>query len=610
MVVATVAEGGGCHRSHCHLLCQRRTGLRRLRVMMKILTMGIRPPLLGLLRFPRFDSVTLPPTPIAMVAPVPIPTPRTIPLQIPHLQKTATSTSSTTFPLFAKKLPITFLPYLCTCLSLYLTGNGFAPSLHDSPSSTLDCFLLSIRRTRSASLGRSGKGKHNQDNDSDYPMMEDEEPEYLFPNRTPASTRALARRRAVRSKSVGAASLPLVKRARMERSQSYAFGSLVSFSPGKTVSEPVEMGSAGGSDREDGDEARDEDGDEVDEVMNEEGKDEGEFISISYLTVDLKSSLIAVETTTDPSVADGLRSSEDGGKLITYNELPAIWRNNEHIRTGYRFIPLHLKTGPVPLIKSAFAIHNETVNIHSHLIPTLFIFACIPFIIYNTPLPDAHPLDTAVVIAYLVAAISCLSSSAGWHVLSGCASRKWFEWGACVDYIGISWLIAASFGTVVYNGFYCQPKLTLFYCTTNMLCGALGSYLPFQRWFNERRNKHLRISFFLFLCFAMFAPMVHMFGQYGWHKASAFVAPFMVSIVAYVVGLLFYAFHFPECKWPGKFDIWGSSHQLWHLGIVVAIVLHYRAIFVAHGVKHEYSCAAPGQEISVAMVLERMIGWR
>lgn len=120
----------------------------------------------------------------------------------------------------------------------------------------------------------------------------------------------------------------------MERSQSYAFGSLVSFSPGKTVSEPVEMGSAGGSDREDGDEARDEDGDEVDEVMNEEGKDEGEFISISYLTVDLKSSLIAVETTTDPSVADGLRSSEDGGKLITYNELPAIWRNNEHIRTG------------------------------------------------------------------------------------------------------------------------------------------------------------------------------------------------------------------------------------------------------------------------------------
>lgn len=39
-------------------------------------------------------------------------------------------------------------------------------------------------------------------------------------------------------------------------------------------------------------------------------------------------------------------------------------------------------------------------------------------------------------------------------------------------------------------------------------------------------------------------------------------APFMVSVAAYVVGLLFYAFHFPECKWPGKFDTWGSSHQV------------------------------------------------
>lgn len=50
-------------------------------------------------------------------------------------------------------------------------------------------------------------------------------------------------------------------------------------------------------------------------------------------------------------------------------------------------------------------------------------------------------------------------------------------------------LIAASFGTVAYNGFYCQPKSVLFFCSTNALCGALGSYLPFQRWFNERKYK-------------------------------------------------------------------------------------------------------------------------
>jgi hypothetical protein len=50
-------------------------------------------------------------------------------------------------------------------------------------------------------------------------------------------------------------------------------------------------------------------------------------------------------------------------------------------------------------------------------------------------------------------------------------------------------LIAASFGTVVYNAYHCHPKTVLFYNTTNLFCGALGSYLPFQQWFNERKNK-------------------------------------------------------------------------------------------------------------------------
>lgn len=53
--------------------------------------------------------------------------------------------------------------------------------------------------------------------------------------------------------------------------------------------------------------------------------------------------------------------------------------------------------------------------------------------IYTSPLPDAHFLDTATLVVYLLAAASCLISSAGWHVLAGCAYRKWFEWGACVD---------------------------------------------------------------------------------------------------------------------------------------------------------------------------------
>jgi adiponectin receptor len=75
----------------------------------------------------------------------------------------------------------------------------------------------------------------------------------------------------------------------------------------------------------------------------------------------------------------------------------------------------------------------------------------------------------------------------------------------------------------------------------------------------------------------MVAPMVQLFYQHGYEKGSKFVgtsavarncgiaddiAPFGLSVITYVIGLLFYAFHFPECFRPGKFDTWGHSHQV------------------------------------------------
>jgi hypothetical protein len=40
------------------------------------------------------------------------------------------------------------------------------------------------------------------------------------------------------------------------------------------------------------------------------------------------------------------------------------------------------------------------------------------------------------------------------------------------------------------------------------------------------------------------------------------------SLVSYLTGLAFYATHFPECCFPGRFD-WGGSHAVWHVFIVV-----------------------------------------
>lgn len=36
----------------------------------------------------------------------------------------------------------------------------------------------------------------------------------------------------------------------------------------------------------------------------------------------------------------------------------------------------------------------------------------------------------------------------------------------------------------------------------------------------------------------------------------------MPSVFSYIFGLIFYAFHFPENMWPGRFDYWFASHQV------------------------------------------------
>ncbi|KAG8684877.1 hypothetical protein FRC11_011480, partial [Ceratobasidium sp. 423] len=105
-----------------------------------------------------------------------------------------------------------------------------------------------------------------------------------------------------------------------------------------------------------------------------------------------------------------------------------------------------------------------------------------------TPLPPS-PADPMPKFFYLLAAGACLACSAIWHTLAGCSDLWLFEAGARIDYVGIGWLISASVSGVVYYGFACQPAIMWFYISIAIMTGIAGSILPFQAWFDERKNK-------------------------------------------------------------------------------------------------------------------------
>lgn len=288
--------------------------------------------------------------------------------------------------------------------------------------------------------------------------------------------------------------------------------------------------------------------------------------------------------------------ARNGQELIHYEHLPKFFRNNEHILSGYRFIPV--ENWPA-LLRSTFQIHNETGNIHTHL---WGLAAIVPLFWPSKGLDDqTTPMDRLVQTVYLLAAAKCLTLSVSWHVMAGCSDRKWFERFACVDYTGIAWLVAASIWTTVYNCFYCQPNLALFYSFTTLIVGFAGAILPWAEWFNKRENKGWRIAVFLTMCTTALAPFSHAAFEHGFGKTMSFFSPIFPSLAFYVGGLVFYATQFPESWAPGRFDTWGHSHQLWHIGIVLAIVFHYRAALVFHANRFEFSCAVPGEGMAAGM---------
>ncbi|KAG8904481.1 hypothetical protein FRC01_008709, partial [Tulasnella sp. 417] len=227
-----------------------------------------------------------------------------------------------------------------------------------------------------------------------------------------------------------------------------------------------------------------------------------------------------------------LTASCNGLKLINFNDLPTRWKNNEHVHHGYRFIPFSEWPS---LVLSLFALHNETANIHTHLLPFASIILVLAWPSMSIPthflpsslvealnlsptlhlpalLPSSPHVEVDWIPKYLffAAAATCLACSSFWHLTAGCSDLWVIENGARIDYAGIGWLISASVATCVYYGFDCHPNWMIAYIGLTVVTAIAGSVAPFQAWFDERKNKMKRIAFFVGLACSSLVPIIHL----------------------------------------------------------------------------------------------------
>lgn len=283
------------------------------------------------------------------------------------------------------------------------------------------------------------------------------------------------------------------------------------------------------------------------------------------------------------------RARENG--LIRYEDLPVPWRVNPHIVKGYRF-----KESKIECVHSMFGMSNELVNIWSHAIGLMIVLA-IAFYFYPTSVNFSNSTKTDVFIAavFFFAACKCLVCSTMWHTMNSVADQTLMERFACVDYTGISLLIAASIMTTEYTAFYCEPLSRWVYMTATATLGLGGVILPWHPTFNRADMAWARVAFYVTLGATGFAPVLQLSLTRGGAWAWEFYAPITKSITVYLVGAIVYASQVPERWFPGAFDYIGGSHNLWHIAVLGGILFHYVAMqefFAGAFLRAENGCAA------------------
>lgn len=263
-------------------------------------------------------------------------------------------------------------------------------------------------------------------------------------------------------------------------------------------------------------------------------------------------------------------------RVVSFFQLQEWQKDNEFLHHWHR--------PQIPSFKaclaSIFRIHTETGNIWTHLIGVvLFISICI----YYLCLPATQFIsvwqEKVVFFLFFLGAVLCLLCSTLFHTF-GCHSERVHKIFGKLDYSGIALMIMGSFVPWVYYSFYCDSEPKVVYMTSICVLGIATIGVSQADKFNTSKYRSFRAVIFASLGLSGLIPAIHVAikhgfvpsltkGQLGWLYLMA---------ILYLTGAFLYAMRIPERYFPGKCDLMFQSHQIFHVLVVVAAVVHFHGI--------------------------------
>jgi len=252
----------------------------------------------------------------------------------------------------------------------------------------------------------------------------------------------------------------------------------------------------------------------------------------------------------------------------------------EYILNGYRPDGLPIRA----CIRSLFSLHNETWNVWSHIFGSL-VFVYLAFETWQRYVATSSQwiaMDIFMFVLFFFCTILCFCCSSAYHLLN-CHSKWICELLLRFDYMGVIMHIGGNMIIGHYYFWQCENTWLRIYLSIIPPLYAAGTILPMFDCFMQAKHRNLRMVLFLLVGVCCVLPVIH-WGviSSGQLNVAVFVRAMVRTLSCYFGAMFFYMTHIPERFSPGKFDLFGCSHQIWHMLSFAGALSYYFCITDMH----------------------------
>ena len=236
-------------------------------------------------------------------------------------------------------------------------------------------------------------------------------------------------------------------------------------------------------------------------------------------------------------------------------------------------------------IKSIIYLHNQSLNIWTHLFGIiLFSYAAIcHFLDDDKQHLRSTFIDFSLSITFFTSCILMLSLSAIYHIFEPVNKTVYGITLSC-DLLGTALSIMGSTIYGIWIVMRCLPIYRNVYIGVVLLsCSGMIIVATNTAWRNDLR---IVIPTFGLGTASGLVPAFHFAALYGtenFQGETTLVCVFS-ALGVMIIGISIFIMRYPERKYIRTFDIIGSSHQWWHICVMLSPYILYQGLIQAIGI--------------------------